>query len=296
MKTRYILMAVTALIAFSCTQELKQEDQPQSKERVTIKVSTSESLGTKVSMTEASDKKAMNLKWEISDKISVNGNEFSVTNIISDHEAEFEGADPGAASSYTIIYPGSYTDATAFNARTYTGQAQSGNSSTAHLEYNAMLSGVSDYQEPKFDTEWASEKGGSLVQNGVIQLRLQLPEGTSGANSVTLMASRPVFPSTNSASSDKVNEMTLALSNITLPSNRILEAYMMFSAAGVEWQAGDELTVAVDTPEDVYIRTLPMTAQNWTGGGQYTIQCKVQDANSFEINDASDLEEFRDGV
>ncbi|MBO7604743.1 MAG: hypothetical protein J6S97_10075 [Bacteroidales bacterium] len=296
MKTRYILMAVTALIAFSCTQELKQEDQPQSKERVTIKVSTSESLGTKVSMTEASDKKAMNLKWEISDKISVNGNEFSVTNIISDHEAEFEGADPGAASSYTIIYPGSYTDATAFNARTYTGQAQSGNSSTAHLEYNAMLSGVSDYQEPKFDTEWASEKGGSLVQNGVIQLRLQLPEGTSGANSVTLMASRPVFPSTNSASSNKVNEMTLALSNITLPSNRILEAYMMFSAAGVEWQAGDELTVAVDTPEDVYIRTLPMTAQNWTGGGQYTIQCKVQDANSFEINDASDLEEFRDGV
>ncbi len=296
MKTRYILLAATALFAFSCTQELEQEVQPQSKERVTIKVSTSESLDTKVSMTEASDRKAMNLAWEEGDIISVNGKEFSVANIISAHEAEFDGPAPGAAP-YTIIYPGKYADAAAFDARSYTGQAQSGNSSTAHLEYNAMLSDVSDYQEPKFDAGWATDNGGSLVQNGVIQLRLQLPEGTTGANAVMLNASRPVFPSTNSASSDKVNEMTLTLSGITLPSNnRILEAYMMFSAAGVEWQAGDEITVAVDTPEAIYVRTLPMSAQTWTGGGQYTIQCKVQDANTFEINNASDLETFRDGV
>lgn len=294
MKTRYILLAATALLAFSCTQELEQEVQPQSKELVTIKVSTSESLGTKVSMTEASDKKAMNLAWEEGDIISVNGKEFSVTNIISDHEAEFDGEAP-ASSPYTIIYPGKYADAEAFNARTYTGQIQSGNSSSAHLEYNAMLSGVSDYQEPKFDVGWAADNGGSLVQNGVIQLRLQLPEGTTSANSVTLIASRPVFPSTNSASSE-VNEMTLTLSDITLPSNRILEAYMMFSAAGVEWQAGDEITIAVDTPDAMYVRTLAMSAQFWTGGGQYTIQCKVQDANTFEINNASDLETFRDGV
>ena len=295
MKTRYILLAATALLAFSCTQELEQEVQPQTKERVTIKVSTSESLDTKVSMTEASDKKAMNLAWEKGDIISVNGKEFSVTNIISDHEAEFQGDDPGAGS-YTIIYPGKYTDAEAFNARTYTGQIQSGNSSTAHLEYNAMLSRVSDYLEPKFDADWAADNGGSLLQNGVIQLRLQLPEGTTSANSVTLIASRAVFPATNSASSEKVKEMTLTLKDITLPTNRILEAYMMFSAAGVEWQAGDELTIAVDTPEAMYIRTLSMTDQSWTGGSQYTIQCKVQNENNFEINDASDLVEFRDGV
>lgn len=297
MKTRYILLAAMAILAFSCTSilEPEQDVQPQSGEQVTIKVSTSKILDTKVTMTENSDKKAMNLAWENTDKISVNGNEFSVTNIISAHEAEFAGDAPGAGP-YTIIYPGSYTDAAAFNARSYTGQAQSGNSSTAHLEYNAMLSGVSDYQEPKFDADWAADNGGTLVQNGVIQLRLQLPEGTTSANSVTVIASRPVFPSTNSASSDKVNEMALTLSNITLPANRILEAYMMFSAAGVEWQAGDELTIAVDTPEAMYIRTLSMSAQSWTGGGQYTIQCKVKDENSFEINKASDLEEFRDGV
>ena len=71
---------------------------------------------------------------------------------------------------------------------------------------------------------------------------------------------------------------------------------MMFSAAGVEWQAGDEITIAVDTPDAMYVRSLAMSAQSWTGGGQYTIQCKVQDANTFEINNADDLEEFRDGV
>ncbi len=295
MKTRYILLAATALFAFSCTQELEQEVQPQSKERVTIKVSTSESLDTKVSMTEALDKKAMNLAWEDADILSVNGNEFSVTNIISAHEAEFNGPAPGDGP-YTIIYPGKYADAAAFDARSYTGQAQSGNSSTAHLEYNAMLSGVNDYQEPKFDAGWATDNGGALAQNGVIQLRLQLPEGTTSANSVTLIASRAVFPATNSASSEKVKEMTLTLKDITLPTNRILEAYMMFSAAGVEWQAGDEITIAVDTPNAMYVRTLAMSAQSWTGGGQYTIQCKVQDANTFEINNASDLESFRDGV
>lgn len=284
-----------ALSALSCTSIVEQEVLPKSGERVTIKVSTSEVLATKLSMFEANDRKAMNLEWEDSDILSVNGKEFSVSNIISSHEAEFDGPDPGAAP-YTIIYPGKYADAASFDARTYTSQAQSENSSTAHLEYNAMLSGVNDYQEPKFDADWASDNGGSLVQNGVIQLRLQLPEGTTGANSVTLSASRPVFPSTNSASSAKVNDMTLTLSSITLPANRILEAYMMFSAAGVEFQADDKLTIGVETPEAMYLRTLTLSAQTWTGGSQYTIQCKVQDENSFEINNASDLEEFRDGV
>lgn len=294
MKTRYILLAAMALFGFSCTSELEVEVQPQAGERVTIKVSTAESLGTKVTLSEAADRKAMNLEWEDGDIISVNGKEFEAVNIISSHEAEFDGEDPGEGP-YTIIYPGKYADAAAFNARSYASQAQSGNSSTAHLEYNAMLSGVSDYQDPKFDAAWAADSGGALVQNGVIQLRLQLPEGTTSASSVTLIASRDVFPTTN-AGEVKADAQTLSLSDVTLPANRILEAYMMFSAAGVEWQADDKLTIAVDTPEAMYIRTLTMPSQSWTGGSQYTIQCKVQDENSFEINDSFDLIEFRDGV
>lgn len=293
MKTRYILLAAMALFGFSCTSELEVEVQPQAGERVTIKVSTAESLGTKVTLSEAADRKAMNLEWEDGDIISVNGKEFEAVNIISSHEAEFDGEDPGEGP-YTIIYPGSYANADAFNARSYASQAQSGNSSTAHLEYNAMLSGVSDYQDPKFDADWAADNGGALAQNGVIQLRLQVPADVTAVSSVTLLASRAVFPTTN-AGDVKVSEQTLAMGGAA-PTNHIVEAYMMFSAAGVDFLAGDELTVIVDTPDAMYYRSLAMTAQTWAGGSQYTIQCKVLTENSFEINTASDLETFRDGV
>lgn len=290
MKFKYIILAAIALSAISCVKE----KQPRG-EKVTIRVSTPENIEGKVSLTEASDKSSMQLAWESTDKLSINGNVFSVSNILSAHEAEFSGDDPGDGP-YTIIYPGTLASADAFNARSYTAQAQSGNSSTAHLAYNAMLSGVSEYQEPKFDAAWATAKSGSLVQNGAIQLRLQLPSGVTVANSVSLAASRAVFPTTN-AGGELAKTQTLTLNSVALPSNRILEAYMMFSSAGVVWQAGDILTVVVETPDAVYYRTLPaMAAQTWTGGGQYTIQCKVNTENSFVINDADDLEEFRDGV
>ena len=71
---------------------------------------------------------------------------------------------------------------------------------------------------------------------------------------------------------------------------------MMVSAAGVEIQNGDELTVLVDTPTGTYVRTITPDAQTWTGGGQYTLQLKVQDENRFEIRTPDDLIEFRDGV
>ena len=294
MKTRFFLLAAAAIFAFSCTEELEPASRPQTGEQVTIRVSTADGMDGKVSMTEAGDKNAMLLAWEEGDKLSINENVFEVSNILSAHEAEFTGTAP-ESSPYTIIYPGTYADATAFNARSYASQAQDGNASTAHLEYNAMLSGVTDYLEPKFDPAWAEDMEGTLIQNGVIQLRLQLPAGVTTATTVILYASRPVFPTTN-AGTEKVSEQTLSLSNVTLPSNRVLEAYMMFSAAGVNFLADDELTIAVDTPEGMYVRTLTMTAQTWTGGGQYTVQCKVSGENSFEINDADDLLEFRDGV
>ena len=295
-KTNYIIIAAAAALAFSCTSVIERQDlEPQAGEHVTIRVFTTEVMDTKVSLTESGDKKAMNLAWENTDKLSINGNEFSVSNIISAHEAEFDGSAP-AESPYTIIYPGKYATAVEFNARSYAAQTQTGNSSTAHLEYNAMLSGVTAYAEPKFDAAWATANGGSLVQNGAIQLRLQLPDGVATATSVSLVASRAVFPTTN-AGGDLAKTQTLSLSSVTLPSNHILEAYMMFSAAGVTWQAGDKLTVAVGTPDGVYYRVLPdMTDQTWTGGNQYTIQCKVNTENNFVINNADDLEEFRDGV
>ena len=288
-----LLMAAGALSALSCAKETGLV--PSSARKVSITASIAPGQDTKVSLTEADDHKAMKLAWEQADILSINGNVFAITSIVSEHEAQFEGEEP-AQSPYTIIYPGNYADAEAFGARSYAAQAQSGNGSTAHLEYNAMVKNVTDYANVSFTPEWAQAHSGTLEQNGAIQLRLQLPEAVTTASAVTLIASRAVFPATNAGSSTKSKEQILTLSNVALPSNHILEAYMMFSAAGVTFQSGDKLTVAVETPDAMFYRTLDMTAQTWTGGRQYTVQCKVLTENSFNIIDADDLEEFRDGV
>lgn len=288
-----IYMLALAALALSCAKEIDQNSAVGGK-KVTISVGLSDAEGTKVSLTEASDKKSMSLAWEASDAISINGETFTIKEGFSTHEAEFEGNAP-SGDSYTIIYPGKYSSAEAFNARSYVSQTQTGNSSTAHLEYNAMLSGVTEYATPKFDPDWASDKGGSLTQNGILQLRLQLPENASSASSVVLSASRAIFPTTN-AGTELTKDYTLALTDVTLPANKILEAYLMVSAAGVTIQDGDELTLAVDTPEGVFLRKVVLQAQTWTGGNQYTLQLKVQEDNVFEISTVDDLLEFRDGV
>ena len=280
-------------LAFSCAKEIAPETLPAG-EKVTIRVSMPEEPLSRVSLTEAADHQSIALAWEAGDKISVNGGEFTIKDGFSAHEAEFEGTEP-AGTPYTIIYPGKYASIDDFNARSYEAQAQSGNSSTAHLEFNAALVGVSEYAEPKFDPDWATDKGGSLIQNAVIQMRLQLPEGVTDANFVTLSASRDIFPITNEGDLF-VKEQTLTLSDITLPANRILEAFMMVSAAGVTIQDNDELTVIVGTSAGVFLRKITLSAQNWTGGGQYTLQLKVQDENSFDIYNVNDLLEFQEGV
>ena len=285
-----LILAAAAAITLSCAKENAPE--PAAAEKVTIKVSFPEA--TRVALAETADRKAMHLSLEEGDILSVNGNTFNLVNLISDHDAVFEGTVP-SGNSYTIIYPGKYASADAFNARSYAAQEQTGNSSMAHLEYNAMLSGVSSYGEPCFEAGWAAGKGGSLAQNGVLQLRLQLPAGVTTVTSLALIASRAVFPATNGGG-ERMKEQTLTLSGCTLPSNRILEAYMMFGAAGVSWQAGDRLTLAVGTPDAMYLRSLGMTGQTWAGGGQYTVQCKVETSNNYGIESVEDLLDFRDGV
>ena len=292
MKKTFFILALAALV-ISCAKEIQSET-PAEGNKVTVRVSIPEEPLTKVSLTEAADFKSIALAWEASDQISINGEPFTIKEGFSAHEAEFEGTAP-TGSTFNIIYPGKYTSLEAASARSYAGQVQTGNGSTAHLEYNAGLIGVSEYAEPKFDPDWAADKGGTLMQNAVMQMRLQLPDAATDATSVTLSASRAIFPTVNYGGS-LVKEQTLTLKDVTLPANKILEAYMMVSAAGVEIQDGDELTVMVETSAGIYLRKITLQAQTWTGGGQYTLQLKVQDENIFEINTVDDLLEFRDGV
>lgn len=254
---------------------------------------------SKVALTEAANRQSMHIAWEATDAISVNGETFNVTSVLSDHEAVFEGPAP-SGSPYTLIYPGKYASAQAYGARSYSVQMQNGNSSTAHLEYNAMLSGVSEYMEPKFHPGWAAEKGGTLSRNNVVQLRLKLPDTVSEAYSVSLTATDAIFPTSN-AGTALATEQTLTLNEVALTdaNHHILEAYMMVSAAGVTIPQGEVITVSVDTPSAVYERALTFDAQAWTGGGQYTIQANVTNGTPVGergIRSAADFLAFAEAV
>ena len=291
------IIATPLLFLFLCA--CQQEDQLAS-EPVMVQIHVSMPGETKVSLNEAANRQSMHLAWENTDELSVNGETFHVSSVISDHEAIFEGPAP-SGSDYTIIYPGKYASAQAFGQRDYVAQLQNGNSSTAHLEYNVMLSGVSEYLEPKFHPGWAAEKGGTMSQNGVVQLRLKLPDTVSDVYAVSLEAQDAIFPTTN-AGTAMSNKQTLTLSNTVLSDtdHHILEAYMMFSAAGVNIPQGEVITVSVDTPGAVYERSLAFNAQSWEGGGQYTIQANVLDASSEPIErgirDAADFAAFAAAV
>ena len=254
---------------------------------------------SKVALTEAADRQSMHMAWEATDAISVNGQTFNVTSVLSDHEAVFEGPAP-SGSSYTLIYPGKYASAQAYADRSYTVQTQNGNSSTAHLEYNAMLSGVSEYQEPKFHSGWAEAKGGTLSQNAVVQLRIKLPDTVSEAYSVSLTAADAIFPTTNAGTALAAKQtLTLNEAELNAANHHILEAYMMVSAAGVTIPQGEVITVSVDTPSAVYERALTFDAQVWTGGGQYTVQANVTAGTPVGergIRDAADFLAFAAAV
>ena len=143
-KYYFLLAAAVATLAFSCAKEQEQENEPVPAKdktgKVTIVASNPGALDTKVSLTEADDKKAMLLEWEETDALSINGEEFSIDwDSLSDDgkTAEFSGDDPGDGP-YTIVYPSSLSDAEGFNARSYTSQSQDGNSVTTALVYNAI--------------------------------------------------------------------------------------------------------------------------------------------------------------
>ena len=292
---KYSIPAALMLLTL-CSCQAKQ--QPAEPAQVTIHVSLPGE--TRVSLSENADHKAMHLAWEESDRISVNGQAFEVSHLYSDHEADFTGPEP-SGSSYTLIYPGKYASAEAFNARSYVAQVQSGNASTAHLEYNAMLAGVSAYETPVFHAGWAAEKGGSFSENAVVQLRLKLPASVTTAYAVTLSAPDALFPTTNGGGT-LAKQQTLTLGSVTLSSanDHILEAYMMVSAAGVSIPEGEVLTVSVDTPEQLYERSFTLHAQNWEGGNQYTIQAKIEESSPDQpergIRDAADFAAFAAAV
>ena len=274
MKKKLFVFAalLTALgLVLSCDKETPEQGlEPQTGEEVVanpsvISATLPEEI-TKVALADKGVGSGMSLSWESTDAIRViataggSGNElFTIKAGFTATSAEFEGT-PVEGTAFTVIYPGSYADAAAINARSYTAQTQIGNGNTDHLEWNAMETGVSNYGSVVFNH-----------QNGALRFKLQLPAAFTKVYSVALKAPSAIFSTTNGGGT-LTDKLVLNLKDdastdgITLGSDKILTAYMM-----VSW---NENVIAGGT--DLIIEVKGDDNSSWTktktvGTGGFTI-------------------------
>ncbi len=289
MKKNIVLTAVvlTAIgLVLSCAKETPAPEEkpvdPQ-EEVVTypsvIKAGIPEEM-TKVALSDEGVGNGMSLAWQADDKLRViataggDGNEqFTIKAGYTATTAEFEG-DPVVGTQYTVFYPGTYADVDAINARSYTSQIQDGNGSTAHLEWNAIETGVGDYSTVSFTNK----------QNGALRFKLQLPSSFTKVKKVALKASSAIFSTTN-AGNVLTDELVLTLKDgsndyITLGGDKVLTAYMMVSWNDNTIPGDTDLQIEVwGDPELPWVKTKKVAAGGYTIAGGKVTNIKLNDEN-----------------
>ena len=241
MKASLVSLAGLLFLA-SCAKELPIDQGVQDGKQVTIRVSMPDA-STKVAFTPEEDK--LTLSWEEGDCIRVisgaNSSVFTVSRIISAHEAEFTGPEV-AGASFDILCPGTYAnvDEAANDAVL---PAQNGNGSTDHLRFKALLAGVNNYTDISFTSSWAEEHGGSFQQGAAVKLQAKLPEGASSLKKATLRLNGVDY--------------TLPLENVDVTaSEQVLTAYMMLPWTAISLADGSAQQVYVtDASNEVYSAT-----------------------------------------
>lgn len=268
-----LMAALTLGLTLSCAKEESKIDEEviNPKEEVNpagpsvIKAGIPDEI-TKVSLTDKGVGSGMGLAWQDNDEIRViateggSGNELFTLTSYEGKNAEFSGTSV-TGTKFTVFYPGTYADVDAINARIYTAQTQIGNGSTAHLEWNAIETELTDYGTVTFSSK----------QNGALRFRLQLPSAFTKVYKVALKAPTAIFSTTNGGSAT-TDELVLTLKadantdGITLGGDKILTAYMMVSWNDNTIPANTDLTIEVWGDQE-----MPWTKVKNVGSSAYTI-------------------------
>lgn len=270
----FALASAVALSVISCAKESEDHVNDGTKNKITITASLPDELVTKVKF-EAGES-VIKPSWEQTDVIRIisetgKSEIYSITEI-NGKTATFEGNEL-EGTSFTAIYPGNYETAEALGNRSYTGQVQKGNGSTAHLQLNAMAAGLSDISNISF-----ADAGAKL--NGAVKLYVKLPEYVTSPKEVSLSAASDLF-FTDNAGSAKSSSLGLSLENVDISVDHIFTAYLMSSWTEAVIEAGTELTLTVKA-EGVSIKksfTVEKSV-NLAGGQLNTIQLNAENWNT----------------
>ena len=248
--TLSILAAGMVALGGSCTTELEDTQVIPSVNKVTITASFPEV--TKITMSEGTE--ALELAWEESDYLTiVSGEQSEKYELVSieGKVATFAG-EPLEGESFDIILS-KYDDN--YMTRSYEGQNQSSVNSLDHLEYDAVLKGVSTYNAVSFTSEWAEANDGNLYQNGCLCLHFQMPHNAGQIKSITLSTEEDIFYATNSAEGKKMNALTLELENADMQEGNIIKAYIMTSMQEAVIPAETELTLTVVSTKGTWAKS-----------------------------------------
>lgn len=265
-------MVGATLFLGSCAQEMDDNSVNGSFDgKVTITATFPDEVDSKVA---ASDGEAsLELSWEDSDYITVVSGEKAekyTLKSISGKKALFEGVPVEGATFDVILSRGAD-----YMTRSYTDQTQSAVASIDHLEYDAVLKGVTSYNSVEFNSEWAKENGGELLQSGCLLVYFKMPEDAGKLKSVTLTAPSAIFYTTNSAEGEKTASLTLAMSDADMAADNVVRAHIMTSMQEASIPAETELTLTV-------VSNLGTWSKKFTPGEAVI---KAGKRNVFTLND-----------
>ncbi len=251
---KYIPFIVASIFAFAaCTAETI--DKPVYKAGEQIKISatlpTLEDAPASVKVDFAQGTNKVDLSWSASDQLTIIDeassaySTFDLTGV-SGSKAEFSGT-AVSGSSFTVLYPGTYTSVSDIESHAYDSQTQTGNGSLAHLTeaYSAKIGGLTDISNVAF----AAPAGGSFVQSGILKFYLQMPDNVDGVKQVGISTDTDAFHTDNSDTMD--SSLWLNLSSITLDAQHAFTAYMATSWNTSTVASGETLAVRVIDGNDL---------------------------------------------
>ena len=256
-----ILASIFAVVA--CEKENAPKPEYQTGETVTI-TATLPSVpatdpATKVDFTQGTNK--VDLAWSTGDALTIIGEDTSESQTftlsgISGSKANFTGT-AVSGSSFTVLYPGTVTSVAAMDAKSFTGQTQTGNESLAHLTgaWTAKVTGLSDFSDVKF----AAPAGGTFAQSGILKFYIQVPDVVTTVKGVGIEAPSAVFYADNA--STKAASLDLTLSGVTLDAKHAFTAYMALSQKNSEAvAAGEKVKVKfTDSYDNVWEKEITLT-------------------------------------
>lgn len=283
----FALASAVALSVISCAKESEDHVNDGTKNKITITASLPDELVTKVKF-EAGES-VIKPSWEQTDVIRIisetgKSETYSIKEI-NGKTATFEGNEL-EGTSFTAIYPGNYESEEALGNRSYAGQVQTGNGSTAHLQLNAMATGLSDISNISF-----ADAGAKL--NGAVKLYVKLPEYVTSPKEVSLSAASDIF-FTDNAGSAKSSSLGLSLENVDISADHIFTAYLMSSWTEASIKAGTKLTLTVKA-EGVSIKksfTVEKSV-NLAGGHLNTIQLNAENWNTVLEGAGTESDPYR---